>query len=162
MPNFKQPLSQHPLHQWGTRIGGAVDIEPDFLASKLKNDVVIVMSNQYGIEVAARDDDISIGGLFSSSRSFPGVEFSFVGHSDWACFLVGISKTAAIISIDVIQKGSVSSGMQRMNLASSKGALSISGALQRAMTDEDAVETERMYYGLLLQVIQQVVEGWTE
>ena len=30
------------------------------------------------------------------------------------------------------------------------------------MTDQDAVETERMYYGTLLQVITEVVNGWME
>lgn len=161
MPKFKQPLAQHPLHQWGTRMGGAANIEPGFLASELKSNVTSIMANQYGIEVSASDDEITVGGLFSST-SFPGVEFSFTGHTDWARFLVGISKTAAIISFDVIQQGSVSSGMQRMNSASSKGMFSISGALQKAMTDQNAVETESMYYGTLLQTVQQVVESWME
>ena len=142
-------------------MGGATNIEPGFLASELKSDVTSIMANQYGIEVNASDGEITVGGLFSST-SFPGVEFSFTGHSDWARFLVGISKTAAIISIDVIQQGSVSSGMQRMNSASSKGMFSISGALQKAMTDQNAVETESVYYGTLLQTIQQVVESWME
>lgn len=142
-------------------MGGAANIEPGFLISGLKNDATSVMASQYGIEVAPSDEEITIGGLFNST-TVPGVEFSFVGHADWARFLVGISKTAAIISIDVIQQGTVSSGMQRMNSASSKGMFSISGALQKAMTDQNAVETESMYYGTLLQTIQQVVESWME
>lgn len=159
MPKFKQPLAQHPLHQWGTSVGGATNIEPDFLASEIKDNVVSTMADQYGIEVEVMDDEITIGGLFSST-SFPGVKFSFVGHPDWTRFIVGISKTAAIISIDVIQYGSVSSGMQRMNSASSKGMFSISGALQKAVTDQNAVQTESMYYEALLKTIQQVVESW--
>lgn len=142
-------------------MGGAANIEPGFLISELKNDVTSVMASQYGIEVAPSDEEITVGGLFNST-TVPGVEFSFVGHADWARFLVGISKTAAIISIDVIQQGTVSSGMQRMNSASSKGMFSISGALQKAMTDQNAIETESMYYGTLLQTIQQVVESWME
>ena len=161
MPKFKQSLAQHPFHQWGTRMGGAANIEPGFLISELKNDVISTMANQYGIEVAPRDEEITIGGLFNST-TIPGVEFSFVGHADWARFLVGISKTAAIISIDVIQQGSVSSGMQRMNSAASKGAFSIGGILQKAITDQNAVETESMYYQTLLQAIRQVVESWME
>lgn len=142
-------------------MGGAANIEPGFLISELKNDVTSVMASQYGIEVAPSDEEITVGGLFNST-TVPGVEFSFVGHADWARFLVGISKTAATISIDVIQQGTVSSGMQRMNSASSKGMFSISGALQKAMTDQNAVETESMYYGTLLQTIQHVVESWME
>lgn len=142
-------------------MGGAANIEPGFLISGLKNDVTSVMASQYGIEVAPSDEEITIGGLFNST-TVPGVEFSFVGHADWARFLVGISKTAAIISIDIIQQGTVSSGMQRMNSASSKGMFSISGALQKAMTNQNAVETESMYYGTLFQTIQQVVESWME
>lgn len=142
-------------------MGGAANIEPGFLISELKNDVTSVMASQYGIEVAPSDEEITVGGFFNST-TVPGVEFSFVGHADWARFLVGISKTAAIISIDVIQQGTVSSGMQRMNSVSSKGMFSISGALQKAMTNQNAVETEGMYYGTLLQTIQQVVESWME
>lgn len=161
MAKFRQPLAKHPMLLWNTRMGGAANIEPGFLVSELKNDVVPAMANQYGIEIAANNEEIVIGGLFSST-TFPGVEFSFTDHPDWARFLVGISKTAAIISIDVIQQGSVSSGMQRMNSAANKGMFSISGALQKAMTDQNAVETESMYYDALMQIIQQVVGSWME
>jgi len=159
MPKYSKPLAQNPFHQWGTRIGGAAGIDPSDLADSLAIDVMDAMNLNYGIEVNAAKDDVTIGGLFSST-TFPGVSFSFKGHPDWAGYLVGINKKAAIITVDVVQQGTPSRAVQRMNDAESKGAFSFSGALQRAVTDQDAVETERMYYSTLLQVITEVVSGW--
>lgn len=161
MPKFKQPLSQHPLHQWGANIGGAAHINPKDLVDTLAVDVVSCMENSYGIKVNASKTDVVIGGLFSS-KNLPGVEFSFSGHTNWARYLVGIGKTAAIVTVDVVQQGAPSSGMQRLNAAEMKGMFSISGALQKAMTDQGAVEEEGMHYGVLLQTIQQVVESWIQ
>lgn len=160
MPKFKQPLSQHNFHMWGTNIGGAADINPNDLAEALAIDVVDKLDTTYGIRVIANKTEVAVGGLLSS-KSFPGVEFSFSGHNDWARYLVGISKTAAVLSVDVVQQGTPSSGMQRMNVAESKGMFSLSGALQKAVTDQNAVEEEGMHYGILLQTIQEVVQGWT-
>ncbi len=161
MPKFKKPLSQNPFHQWGTNFGGAADINQDALAESLANDVKESMGNQYGITVDASKTDITIGGLLNS-KVFPGVEFSFPDHADWARYLVGINKNAGILAIDVVQQGTPSSAMQRMNSAESKGMFSITGALQKAVTDQNAVEEEGMYYGALLQTIQQVIESWAE
>lgn len=161
MPKFKQPLSQNRFHQWGMNISRAGDIDPNALAKSLASDVKNCMENQYGIIVNANKTDITIGGLLSS-KTFPGVEFSFAGHTDWARYLVGISKTAAILAVDIVQQGSPSSAMQRMNSAESKGMFSITGALQKAVTDQNAVEEEGVHYGALLQTIQQVVESWTK
>ena len=161
MPKYAKPLSQNPFHQWGTRMGGAAPIDPNDLADRLVDEVTIAMANQHGINVSGKKAEVTIGGLFSST-TFPGVSFTFEGHSDWAGYLVGINKKAAIISIDVVQVGTPSKAVQRMNMAESKGALSFSGAFQRAITDQDAVETERMYYATLLQVITEVVNSWME
>ena len=102
-----------------------------------------------------------MGGLLNS-KTFPGVEFSFVGHTNWARYLVGVSKTAAVLTVDVVQQGTPSSAMQRLNSAERKGMFSISGALQKAITNQNAVEEESMNYTALLQTIQQAVESWSE
>lgn len=161
MPKFKKPLSQYPFHQWGMKIGGAADIDPNALVENLAGGVASCMENENGIKVDANKTDITIGGLFNS-KTFPGVEFSFADHPDWARYLVGINKIAAILAVDVVQQGAPSSAMQRMNIAESKGMFSITGALQKAVTDQNAVEEEGLCYGTLLQAIQQTVESWTE
>lgn len=161
MPKFKQPLSQNPFHQWGVRIGGAANADPEDLVGFLANIVTGYMKDNFGMSVDASKVDITVGGLLSS-KTFPGVEFSFVGHTNWARYLVGVSKTAAVLTVDVVQQGTPSSAMQRLNSAERKGMFSISGALQKAITNQNAVEEESMNYTALLQTIQQAVESWSE
>lgn len=165
MPKYSKPLAQNPFHTWGTRIGGAAGIDPDNCADMLAREVFSVMNNKYGIEVSPTKEDVTVGGLFSST-TFPGVTFKFSGHPDWAGYLVGINKKAAIISIDVVQVGSPSKAVQRMNQADHTDQYSVGGMLHRAIAgaviDQDAVETERMYYSALLQVITDVVNSWME
>ena len=165
MPKYSKPLAQNPFHQWGTRIGGVAGIDPNTIADRLAEEVKNAMSNNFGIAVDASKTDVTVGGLFNST-TFPGVSFTFKGHSDWAGYLVGINKKAGIISIDVVQLGTPSKSVQRMNEAESKDQYSLGGMLHRAVAgaiiDQEAVETERMYYGTLLQIITDVVNSWME
>ena len=98
MPKFKQPLSQNPFHQWGVSIGGAANADPEDLVGFLANIVTGYMKDNFGMSVDASKVDITVGGLLSS-KTFPGVEFSFVGHTNWARYLVGVSKTAAVLTV---------------------------------------------------------------
>lgn len=164
MPKYSMPLAQNPFHKWGTRIGGVAGIDPSTMADRLAGEVTGIMSNNFGIGVDAFKTDVTVGGLFNST-TFPGVSFTFRGHADWAGYLVGFNKKAAIVTIDVVQQGSPSKAVQRMNEAESKDQYSLGGMLHRAVAgaiiDQEAVETERMYYATLLQVITEVVNSWT-
>lgn len=163
MPKYSKPLAQNPFHQWGARIGGAAGVDPSDLADKLTEKVIIAMTDNYGIDVNANKTDVTVGGLFNRT-TFPGVSFSFTGHADWAGYLVGFNKKAAIISVDIVQVGAPSKAVQRMNEAESKDQYSVGGILHRAIAgavvNQDAVETERMYYDTLLQVITEVINDW--
>ena len=161
MPSYPKPLNQSPFHKWGINISGAASLDPKVLCAELARDVKSIMENQNGITVIADATDVTVGGLLNRT-TFPGVRFTFKGHTDWAGFLVGMNKKAAILTVDVVQVGSVSRAMQRINDAERKGALSLTGALQRAVTNQDAVETEGLYYTALLQSIETVVGSWTE
>lgn len=161
MPKFKKPLSQHLYHQWGMNLYGAGNIDPNTLAQILSDDVKSLMEDSYGIKVSSVKTDVTVGGFFNS-KTFPGVVFSFDSHADWARYLVGIDKTASIIAVDVVQQGSPSSAMQRVNVAETKSVLSVSRAIQMGITNQNAVEEERLHYGTLIQAIQQVVGSWTE
>lgn len=134
MPRFPQPLSQNPFNQWSTRIGGAAGIDPSDLVGTLSKDVVAIMGRDYGIDVSASKTDITVGGLFNSS-TFPGVEFSFKQRR-FARYLVGISKQAAILSIDIVRQGK--------------------------FANDRFSETEEIYTSALLQTIVAVIEGWTD
>lgn len=161
MPKFKKPLSQHMFWKWGTNISGAAALDVDSFVDGLINDTVGVMGGKFGFAVKAEKTDITIGGLFGG-KTFPGAVFSFADRSDWAGYLVGANKVAGVLSVDVVQWGSPSSAMQRMNVADAKGAFSISGALQRAITDQSAVEEEVIAYSALLQSVQEAVSSWVE
>lgn len=120
MPKFKQPLSQNPFHQWGVSIGGAANADPEDLVGFLANIVTGYMKDNFGMSVDASKVDITVGGLLSS-KTFPGVEFSFVGHTNWARYLVGVSKTAAVLTVDVVQQGTSLFGDAAAELCRKKG-----------------------------------------
>ena len=119
MPKFKQPLSQNPFHQWGLSIGGAANADPEDLVGFLANIVTGYMKDNFGMSVDAPRRYYC--GRTLEQQDFPGVEFSFVGHTNWARYLVGVSKTAAVLTVDVVQQGTPSSAMQRLNSAERKG-----------------------------------------
>lgn len=157
MFKFKEPLAKHPYHQWGLKVQGAADTDPVIFARSLAATVTECMKEKFGITVNAEVTEITIGGLFNS-KTHPGVSFSFADHSNWAGFLVGCNKVAGMVAVDVVQVGTPSSGMQRLNSAESKGMFSLTGALQKAFTDQSAVEEESMCYSALLQCIQDCFE----
>lgn len=160
MPKFKDPLPKNPFHLWGTQMGGAAGIDVRDLANALAANVSRSM-NQAGIEVNAENTEITVGGLFNST-TFPGVEFSFVGRGDWARILVGLNLNGPFLSIDLVQQGTCSSDMRRLNVAESKGTFSLGGALRKAMTDQNAVEFEASCYGVLQDKIVKEIESWGE
>lgn len=161
MAKFKEPLSKHPNRLGGTVLRGAAGISPEFVASLLKNNVVETMKSEFGIPVTATEEEITVGGLFNS-KTQPGVRFHYSEHPDWANVLVGVNVTGAMLSVDAVGLGTVSAGMQRKRSADQKGMFSITGAIQRAFTDTNAVEEEDMSYDALITAINEAVESLKE
>lgn len=161
MFKYKDPLPENPFCKWTERISGAAGIDAEELARSLGASVVEHMETQCSITVSAQYDDIQTGGLLSKKVQ-PGILFKFAERSNYCGFLVGLNKVAGILEVAIVQHGSPSAGMQRLNVAESKGAFSVGGALRKAVTDTAAVEEERMYYSALNQTIQDIVESWIE
>ena len=111
------------------------NIDPRELVDSLTENVVSTMTSQYGINVSGTKCEITVGGLFNSS-TFPRVEFTFDGHRNFARYLVGIAKQAAILSIDIVRQGK--------------------------FANERSSDAEELYTSALLQTIVSVVEGWYE
>lgn len=165
MPKFKDPLSQHQWNCLSYNLKGAQRVNVDALVKEAIETVPQKVKDEYGFEVKAWLEVITIGGIFSR-KDHPGILFSFPDHPKYAQILVGFNKIGGILDIEGIQYGTVSKNMQHANMAQADHGFSISGiakaAIHKAMTDTNAVEEETMHYQALIGALEDVVQSWME
>ncbi len=158
--SYKDQLSKHPNLFLTRRYRGAANIQPSMVAKEVGEAVVSAMRDGCGIEVAAEYGLIETGGLLSKKEQ-AGVKFTFPG-TDYAWFLVGFNKIAAVVEINGIGLGAVSKGMQRTRLADQSDGFSLSGMIRKAVTglttDSGKVEEEQMYYDSLRQCVDETID----
>lgn len=136
-------------------------MNPNEVVKVLGKSVTEYMLDSFGIKVTATYDEIQVGGMLSKKIQ-PGVIFNFVERPKYAGVIVGINSVAAMMTVNMVQRGAPSSAYQRMNVAESKGPFSLGGMVMKTMTNTNAVEEESMYYSALRQAVQSVVESWGE
>lgn len=162
MASFKNPLSKHPLLHYSfhlTNVDSGMSAED--VANLVKGRVLELMEHKFGINVLATEEDIEIGGMFGK-KSQPGIVFKFADHPEYARELVGFNKVGNVVEINSVQYGACSPAMARMNSANSKGSFSITGMIQKAVTNVSAVEEEELAYSSIILSIEEAVESLTE
>lgn len=159
MIKYKDPLTKNPHCVWQCTISGTDEAEMQHMAKRMESDVPGYVKESFGISVMAELEDVQVGGLLSKTVS-PGVLFMFTEYvGKYASFLVGFTQIKGITTIAVVQYGSCSPAMQRINSAEAK-PFSISGALKKAVTNTSAVEEEEMHYTALCKAIKDFVATW--
>lgn len=163
MAKFKNPLSEHQWNCFSQRFKGAASCNVDALVNELMKSIPEQAEADYGIEVRAARETITIGGLFSA-KDQPGILFSFPKKPNYAQILVGLNKIGAILDVEAVQYGTVSKNMQHSNMSKADHGFSLGGmaksALYDLITDTNAVEEENMHYSAVLDSLEGVVQSW--
>ena len=160
MAKFKNPLAEHPWNLLSQRLKGAAHVDVAVLVDHVMEEIPRLVEEGDGFKVSAAKEIITIGGLFSSNDQ-PGIVFSFPGNPKYASVLVGFNKVGAVLDIEAIQYGGVSSNMQHANMSKMDQGI-IKGLYHRAMTDTSAVEEEQMHYQAVIDSLADLIESWTE
>lgn len=162
MAQFKDPLSKNSWNLLSYHIGGAQGVDLNDLVNHLLQVVPENVSNQYGLNVDARPETVTIGGLLSK-KDYPGIVFSFSDRPKYAKVLLSLGKVGAILDVEAIQYGSASKNMQHRNASQAETEFSLSGlakkGLHSLMTDSNAVEEEEMYYNALVSSLKGCIEN---
>ena len=159
MAKFKDPLAEHPWNILSQKLRGAAHVDIASLVDQAMGEVPRLVEDNYGFKVSAAKETITIGGLFSSKNQ-PGIVFSFPDKPKYASVLVGFNKLGAVLDIEALQYGFVSSNMKHANMSKMDRGI-IKGLYHKAMTDTNAVEEETMHYQAVIDSLTDLVESWT-